>query len=148
MVSMGQEFRKGLIQQFFPTVAIRQWLELPTSSGVSGTARGWPSISLPTLVLSPCGLVGLPHSTVALGQLDCFHGSSELQCQYARNEAEAACFLQPSLRNHTESPSLCWLWPNQKPAQVHGKGTWIILLERVSMIHCKRGCGMCAWHAW
>lgn len=56
-------------------------------------------------MLSPCGPVGVPHSTVALGQLDCFYGSSGLQCQCSRNEAEAACLLKPGLRNHTESRS-------------------------------------------
>lgn len=100
--------QKGLSQEGgFLLQSVRQQLESPASSVVSGAEMGRPDIfSFYSCVfrflhlLSPCGLVVLPHSMVVLGQLGCVHGSSGLQ--YSRNEAEAACLFPPRLRNHAE----------------------------------------------
>lgn len=109
----GQEFRIGWVMQFSPVVADSGWSHsLPVGcpeqlgSHFSPFSHGLGLFYL----FSPWGLVGLPHSMVALKQLDCLHSSSGFQSQYLRNEAEAACFLQPILRNHTVTPtSFYWL---------------------------------------
>ena len=46
MIPVLQEFRKGLVRQFSPAVAVRQCLESLTSSVVSGATKGWAFLFL------------------------------------------------------------------------------------------------------
>ena len=72
MISGGQEFRKGLIRLFSSVVVITGWTH-PLPWGVwnsQGLARHFPFYSCGLRFprgLSSSGLVGLPHSMMALG---------------------------------------------------------------------------------
>lgn len=60
MVSLHREFRKGLIGQFSPVVTVRQYLESPSSSVVSGATRCWPGIPLSIFVVLGFFMCSLP----------------------------------------------------------------------------------------
>lgn len=110
-VSVGQETRKSLTEQFWVSSSCRQMM--------AGARRGegcssWrPAGTLPPLVgmcFLHVGEYGLPHSMAAAAPSACLHGGPGLWWECSTHMAELNCLLWPhtEVRRH-HFHAFCWL---------------------------------------